>query len=273
MGGAMPAVGARRPEFGRRNEGDTMTARQHAWSTAVLGILAFSVPGCMGRLVGEGAERALGPKGAYWEEKPLAESKDDKVLAPYQRFELGEVTNDFGRNVPPEFFELFQQEFVKQLHDSKLPKGREGRTAVFNVHVIHYEKADTTDNVLGPLEQVVARVEIVDKDSGAVLATGNAVGRTGKTVGLGVDWKARGLAKALIRWASDYYPKASESDTKRKKGAKDREDVEDSEDNQDANDTKDKDTEEPEDISDVRNTPETTTSQDQEDGKSETIRK
>ena len=28
-----------------------------------------------------------------------------------------------------------------------------------------------------------------------------------KTVGLGVDWKARGLAKGIIKWISDYYPK------------------------------------------------------------------
>ena len=80
--------------------------------------------------------------------------------------------------------------------------------------MIHYEKADMDDNVFGPLEQVVAHVELVDKASGEMVACGNAIGRTGKTVGLGAEAKAEGLAKALIKWASDYYPGAEEDKKK-----------------------------------------------------------
>ncbi len=59
------------------------------------------------------------------------------------------------------------------------------------------------------------RVVGYDKDSQKTLASGNAVGRTGKTVGLGVDWKARGLAKALVKWASDYRPRSKDEDAER----------------------------------------------------------
>ncbi len=163
--------------------------------------------GCLGRMVGEGAEKTLGPKGAYWEEKSLAYSKKEKVLAPYTNFVLGQVKNDFGRNVPREFFSLFPREFEKALEKSKLPDTPTGKTLVVNVTVIHYETADETDNVLGPLEQVVAKVQLVDKATNKVMAYGNVIGRTGKTVGLGVDWKARGLAKGIVKWISDYYPR------------------------------------------------------------------
>jgi len=182
---------------------------------ALLAGLALASQGCMGRLVGEGAEKALGPKGVYWEETPLAAGKDMKVLELYRNFELGTAKNDFGRNVPPEFLGKFRAEFARQLQESKLPKEPGGKTLVFNVYVIHYETADTADNILGPLEQVVAHVELVDKDSQKTLASGNAVGRTGKSVGLGVNWKARGLAKALIRWASDYCPRSKDEDAER----------------------------------------------------------
>jgi hypothetical protein len=163
--------------------------------------------GCLGRMVGEGAEKTLGPKGAYWQEKSLAYSKKDKVLASYTNFVLGKVRNDFGRNVPRDFFTLFPDEFEKALDKAKLPNVENGKTLVVNVTVIHYETADETDNVLGPLEQVVARVQLVDKGTNKVLAYGNVVGRTGKSVGLGVEWKARGLAKGIVKWISDYYPR------------------------------------------------------------------
>jgi hypothetical protein len=179
-------------------------------------LLALIVPmvcsGCVGRVIGEGAEKALGPKGDYWQEKKLAASKEDKVLAPYTKFVLGQVKNEYGRNVPADFFTLFPEEFEKVLAKSKLPESDAGKTLVINVAVIHYEIADETDNILGPLEQVVARVQLVDKDTNTVLAYGNVIGRTGKTVGLGVDWKARGLAKGIIKWIKDYYPPLEEEE-------------------------------------------------------------
>ncbi len=196
-----------------------MNARNALWMSLLAG-LALGSTGCTGRLIGEALEKALGPKGAYWEEKPLATEKDAKPLAAYRAFEIGTVSNEYGKHVPADFTEKLRAEFAKQLAESHLPNDGAGKTLIFNVRVIHYEVADMTDNVLGPLEQVVAHVELVDKDSQAVLASGNAIGRTGKTVGLGVDWKARGLAKALIKWASAYYPKEEGEDKSQKQSGK-----------------------------------------------------
>lgn len=178
-----------------------------AFGLVVLVAVALASGGCMGRLIGEGAEGAMGPKGAYFEEKPVAAAKEGKGLEAYQRFELGEVKNEFGRNVPPAFLSEFPVKFREQLDKSELPKADSGKTAVFHVTILHYEAADLTDHVLGPLEQVIAKVQLVDKDTGNVIASGNALGRTGKTVGMGTGAKAEGLAKALIKWASDYYTK------------------------------------------------------------------
>lgn len=178
-----------------------------SFSLAMLGLSTVFCPGCVGRLIGESAEGTLGPKGVYWEEQPVATSKSEKSLSDYRRFELEEVINGYGKHVPVEFFRRLPVEFNKQLASSGLPNAASGKTLVFRVTIIHYETADMDDNVFGPLEQVVARVELVDKDSGRVLATGNAVGRTGKTVGLGAESKAEGLAKALIKWVRDYYRK------------------------------------------------------------------
>jgi hypothetical protein len=176
---------------------------------AMIGVMAAAMAsqGCVERLVGEGMEGAMGAKGAYYQEKALGPAKDHKALAEYQRFELGEVKNSTGKFMPAEFMTYMPQQFQAKLADSDLPKGASGKTIVFRMNVVHYEKSDAVDNVMGPFEEVVARVELVDKGSGEVKAAGVAVGRTEKSVNIGPEKKAEGLAKALIKWASDYYPK------------------------------------------------------------------
>lgn len=175
--------------------------------------LALATQGCS-RLIGEGMEATMGAKGSYFEEKPLAADKEQKVLAEYQRFELGQVKNSTGKFLPPEFMTYLPKQFEKQLADSRLPKGVSGKTIVFNVEVIHYEAAGLTDNVFGPFEEVVARVQLLDKQTGAVKAQGVAIGRTEQSVSLGPEKKAEGLAKGLIKWAKDYYPKPEKAEKK-----------------------------------------------------------
>lgn len=179
--------------------------------------------GCTGRLIGEGVAVATGPKGDYFEENAVAPEKDDLALRDYSRFELGEVRNVYGKHVPTEFMGKFREEFPKRMKGFKPVPSAAGKTLVVRVDIIHYEKADVTDNVFGPLEQVVAHVELVDKESGNILATGNAIGRTGKTVGLGAGAKAEGLAKGIAKWISAYYPDSAEEDAEKKdRDSKDR---------------------------------------------------
>ena len=170
-------------------------------------ISALGSQGCMERMVGEGMAAATGPKGAYFEEKPLAEKKDHKALEAYKRFELGEVKNMTGKFMPPAFMTYLPEQFGQQLSKSDLPKESSGKALAFRVTVIHYEAADAMESAFGPFEEVVARVELVDKDDGRVIGQGVAVTRSEKSVNLGPEKKAQGLAKALINWASDYYPK------------------------------------------------------------------
>ena len=176
---------------------------------AMVGVMiaAMFSQGCMERLAGEGMEAAMGPKAAYYEEKPLAEKKDHKALEAYKRFELGEVKNMTGKFMPPDFMTYLPAQFKEQLASSDLPKEASGKTLVFQVSIIHYEAASMVSNAFGPFEEVVARVELVNKDDGQAVSQGVAISRSEKSVNLGSEKKAQGLAKALIKWASDYYPK------------------------------------------------------------------
>ena len=163
----------------------------------------FSV-GC-GRAIGEAAELATGPKGLF---VPLISPAREGAwpLAEYTQFEMQRFTDDFGGRTPAELFRDLPSKFDEELDESELTNNASGKTLVIRGSVFHYESSDLLGMALGPLEQVIARVELVDKDSGRVIAKANCVGRTTKSVGKGVSKKTEGLARAIVSWIKTYYP-------------------------------------------------------------------
>ncbi len=60
--------------------------------------------------------------------------------------------------------------------------------------------------MLGPVEEVVCRTELVDKGTGQVLGIANCVGRTKARSNTGVKEKAEGLAEAFVKWVESSFP-------------------------------------------------------------------
>ena len=168
---------------------------------AVVGMCSL---GCS-RAIGEAAELALGPKGIY---VPLLSPGGEGAwpLAGYTRFELEPFTDDFGGRTPAELLRRLPEKFQEELAEAKLPNQPGGKTLVIRGSVRHYESSNLVGMALGPIEEVIARVELLDKDSGKVIARANCVGRTTKAVGKGVSKKTEGLAKAIVSWIKTYYP-------------------------------------------------------------------
>ncbi len=154
----------------------------------------------------EGVGLARGAKGSYAPLKDVSASENARPLGEYQRFELGTFTDDFGGKVPPAVMQACRAAWPKELEDKELPNAPGGKTLIARGIIIHYEASGTLGKVIGPIEEVVARTELVDKDSGKVIATGNCVGRTTTRVNLGADKKGQGLAKAIASWIADRYP-------------------------------------------------------------------
>ena len=178
--------------------------RGFAWLTVVLAGAALG--GCS-TAIKEGVGLATGARGSVTVVESALAGKESRPLGVYRRFELGELTDDMGGRVPPELFSLLPAAFEKALAAKKIPNAPAGKTLLIRGKVLHYEDSSVVGKALGPLEFVVARVQFVDKDSGKVLATANCVGRTTTRVNLGVARKAEGLAKAIVRWIDERYPK------------------------------------------------------------------
>jgi len=161
--------------------------------------------GCS-RLLKEGLGGATGAKGVAIDLKPVATTSSDRPLGAYERFELGSITDGISGRTPADLLTQLPAEFVKQLAAKKLPNPASGRTLLIRGEILHYEASGLFGQAFGPLEEVIARIELVDKDSGNVLGVANCVGRTKESVNMGVRAKAEGLAKAIVGWIDKLYP-------------------------------------------------------------------
>lgn len=176
--------------------------------TILVGSLAglILLAGGCSRVFKEGLGAATGAKGVAIPLKPVAGSPSDRPLGAYERFELGSITDGINGQTPPGLLTQLPAEFEKQLAAKKLPNPASGKTLVIRGEIRHYEASGLFGQAFGPLEEVIARIELVDKDSGNVLGVANCVGRTKESINMGVRAKAEGLAKAIVGWIDKLYP-------------------------------------------------------------------
>ena len=173
--------------------------------TVFLLVVLAMTAGCS-QAIKEGVGVARGAKGIYMPISPLAVSP----LGQYTRFELGKFEDGIGGKVPRELLAYLPEKFKEQLAENELPNNPGGKTLLARGTILHYEDENIIGMLIGPLEEVVARVELVDKDSGKVLGVANCIGRTTTRVNKGVEKKADGLAKAIVGWIASYYPKKNQ---------------------------------------------------------------
>ena len=167
--------------------------------------VAFLLPGCS-TAAKEAVGVVTGPKGIYAPIKAVSANEEARPLGQYKRFELGRITDDVGGGVPASLLSHLRQAFPEEIAKAKLPNEPGGKTLVIRGRILHYEDSDTLAMVTGPLEEVIARLEMVDRDSGQVLGVANCIGRTTTRTTVGVANKGRGLARAIVSWIDKRYP-------------------------------------------------------------------
>jgi len=174
-------------------------------ATSAIAILTMLSAGCM-TAAKEGVGIIRGAKGSFVPLQTAGGRETSLDLGEYRRFELGEISDGMGGRVPASLFGHLSTEFRKQLEARDLPNQPGGKTLLIRGQILHYEDDNLVGAVVGPVEEVVLRAEMVDASTGRVLAVANCVGRTTTRVNLGVQKKAEGLAKAIISWIWAHYP-------------------------------------------------------------------
>jgi hypothetical protein len=189
-------------------------------ATALLALSGLLGPGCVGRAISEGVEKTLGPSGYCLPIEPKWPQKDQGYLAKYQSFELAPVKSEFP-DTPREFMADFPTRFSSQMTSKGLPMNRPGKALQIQVTILAYQSSSSTvSTALGPTEEVVARVDFVDKDAGKPIGRAICIGRTYQTIGMGTEWKSWGLCRAIVNKCLDnYYPKEGRKEAEEKAAA------------------------------------------------------
>ena len=165
----------------------------------VMLLCAAAAPGCVSRVAKEALGAGMGAKGVF------RATQEGPSLAGYSRYEVQPFTDAFAGKAPAELYGLLGGEIAASLAESKtIAEKGAGKTATLRGEVLYYEDAALSGQVFGPLEEVVARVELVDGKT--VLGRAVCVGRSTTTTTQGVGNKAKGLAKAITKWIESRYP-------------------------------------------------------------------
>jgi hypothetical protein len=149
--------------------------------------------------------------------EPKWPEKDQEFLAKYQSFDLAPIKSEFPDS-PREFLDDFPGRLDGQLASKGLPTKKAGKTLQIQVTILGYQSTSSSvSTALGPTEEVVARVEFIDKDTSKPIGRAVCIGRTYQTIGMGAQWKSWGLARAIVNKCLDnYYPKQGRKETEEK---------------------------------------------------------
>ena len=171
-------------------------------SLVLLCAISLSCVGCF-TAAKEGIGAVKGPKGVYAQVQTVAPSPTSAALVGYGRFELQPFADEFAGQTPQLLLDYLSIQFRRHLVQRGLEQTA-GKTLQVRGAVIYYEGiGGKADLVLGEVEEAVARVELVDAQTGAVLGRAICIGRSTDRVNVGVEKKADGLAKAIVQWIAD----------------------------------------------------------------------
>jgi hypothetical protein len=157
--------------------------------------------GCT-RLGKEAFRTVTGAKGGFTQAQAPT-----RPIGMYRRIEVGKITDSFKARTPPELLANLPAKILEHLQDQGLPTAGSGKTLIIEGEILYYEEASAAGHIFGPFEEVVSEIRLVDKDTKEVIATANCVGRTTTSMNKGVAHKTDGLAKGIVKWISDNYPK------------------------------------------------------------------
>ena len=162
--------------------------------------------GCWSRLAKEGIGAVSGAKGFARVSTPVAPTETSTSLGAYTHF----VVEPFADTSPSpgvslEVKNMLGQHVAEKLIDKKIPNQPGGRTLTIRGTYIYYEEANkATDQLFGPFEEVIARVQLLDGNT--LIGEATCVGRSTESVNKGASKKSQGLARAIVDWIDKNYP-------------------------------------------------------------------
>lgn len=114
--------------------------------------------------------------------------------------EVGRVDHDAGPACPPNFVSELKLALAEELAESgeKVVYGGGAKLQV-NARALYYRSGGGMKKLLGSMSLALARIEVIDSGSGAVIGRANVAGST-KAVRSGPEDLAKAIAKETAEW-------------------------------------------------------------------------
>lgn len=178
--------------------------RRIAVCVALLACVVMTT-GCVSRAIKEGVGVAMGAKGVTVPIRDISGGESAPSLGKYTRFVVEPFGDQTAGGVPSVVKSMLPTQVAAMLAEKKIPNQSGGKTLTIRGTYIYYEDANnTTDQVFGPFEELLARVQLMD--GGTMVGEAYCVGRSTESVNKGPEKKAQGLAKAIVNWIDKHYP-------------------------------------------------------------------
>jgi len=165
-------------------------------TACVLATVALtSTTGCF-TAAKRGLAEVAGAKGELQVLGPLSATK----VADSGGVEVGMVENDAGPECPPNFVGDLKLALVDELAENTEEVAYGGGPKLqVNARVLYYRSGGGVKRLLGSMSLALARIEVIDTGSRAVIGRANVAGST-KAVRSGPEDLAKAIAKEVAHW-------------------------------------------------------------------------
>ena len=126
--------------------------------------------------------------------------------------EVGAVNNDAGPNCPPNFVGELKLALIEELAENaeKVVYGGGPKLQV-NARVVYYRSGGGMKKLLDSMSLALARIEVIDTGSRAVIGRANVAGST-KAIRSGPEDLAKAIAKEAAEWLREQATKPPKQD-------------------------------------------------------------
>jgi len=163
--------------------------------------------GCTSRIIKEGYYGATGSSGHYI---LLAGDKKQCRKLPFSHgaVQMGSIQNTIGDACPDQFIQILPQSITNELlkkekeNDEEKPflRGPANKKLLITGTIIHYDEGKLLDQIVGPMEEAICRLQIRDAQTNTLYAEANFVSRVKSTVRKGPKELAEGIGKAIKKF-------------------------------------------------------------------------
>ncbi len=176
----------------------------------LLGLLIVACSaGCLGRAIREGYSGATGATGRARPSQSVTAN-----LADYDAVVVEPFSDDSQGLGNEAFMAVLPAKITEQIIQKTYLRGQGSKVLRISGKLILYDPGTTTDKIVGPMEQAVCQVKLIDAGSGDVLGIASCDSRAKSSFRKGPEELAEGMGRVIAEWIIEHDSRGARSEEK-----------------------------------------------------------